>query len=154
MVGFAAASVAVAVFADESPVTRVLLGVAAAFLVFLGLRLWRMSAGSGTIVTVTEDGLRFERAGLIGWNEIEEVERRPFMGNAAVAIHTRDFYVAIRRQRMWWAYPLALLSRILGQPSMLFTEKTVPVDELFEEIERRRTAAPAQDARTAARLSR
>jgi hypothetical protein len=91
------------------------------------------------LITVTGAGIDTEHAGFIPWAEIERVDYTSIAGQRALGIWTSDPFLAARRGP-WWLWPFAIFNRLFGYPPLSFTSGAAPIDELYAEIETRRTA--------------
>jgi hypothetical protein len=105
---------------------------------FTGLTLWRR--GANTIVAVTDEGLDVA-VGFLSWDEIERIEMTSVAGNRALGIWTIDPFVLARRGRSPWLWLVGFLARMQGGPLIAYADSAVPIDELYGQIELRRTQA-------------
>src|SRR3954467_1426447 len=60
--------------ADDSTYNRVFVGIVGVFPGLLAIRCIQLARRNEPLLVVTPDGLRLQRAGLIRWDEVEDVE--------------------------------------------------------------------------------
>jgi hypothetical protein len=105
------------------------------------------------IIRVTEAGIEHPFAGLIGWDEIDDVGMTRIFGNRALGIWTSDPFLAVRRGPRW-LWPFAIFNRVFGYPPLSFTASSMPIDEVFREIESQRARSASRERRQFAAGSR
>jgi len=90
----------------------------------------RRTPDGRTIVDMTRSRAGLALFGLLGLALFAAVAA---VAIPAVVARTRDPYYAARP---WYFWPFALFNRATHEPPLSFTDKTVPVDELLDELGR------------------
>jgi hypothetical protein len=136
---------AVGVWLGEGLWDRVFAGACGLFVLLLGAYwLHRSRYRSTPIITVRDEGIEHQSAGLIRWNEIEDVTlRRLPNGDPAVAVWTHEPDLVARRSKGFHRL-MARLDLLFGQPQITIPDLLAEPEELKREIEdrRRRASAP------------
>ncbi len=87
---------------------------------------------------VTDEGIVHAKAGLIRWDEIDEVRIYSIIGQRALGVWTRDPDLVAKRSGQKWVRVVTRLNRAVGYAPLSFTDGALPVDETYAEIQRRR----------------
>jgi hypothetical protein len=139
LLGFGILGLAGAIF-EHGTSDRVLLGLVALIFGTIGLASFRQGRRGERIdfFDVTDDGIRHAKAGLIAWDEIEDVRIYSISGQRALGIWTRDPDLVAKRLGKGWLRAISRLNRLVGYAPISFTNQAIPVDETYAEIQRRR----------------
>ena len=126
---------------EDSSWTRLLYGAVTLGVSAIALSgFWQSRKRTIPMITVRDEGIEHVKAGLIRWDEIEDV--RPFStyGNRMVGIWTFDPFLVAKRAG-WWAWPFAALNVLTNHPAIGIPNSVAPVEELLVEVETRRPTA-------------
>jgi hypothetical protein len=136
---------AYAIFVDDFILWRVLIGLFAPVPAVIGVAAWRSASKSASnivFVEIVDDGIRFEKAGLIRWDEIDEIGVCSIMGQQALGIWTVDPDLVAKRIGKRWARVLSRINRVFGWPPSSISAAAVPIGSLLEEIRVRQPEMP------------
>jgi hypothetical protein len=136
-----AVGIGVATVIEDSWWTRFLYGAVALGVGAIAVSgFWQSRRRTIPMISVRDEGIVHVKAGLIRWDEIEDV--RPFStyGNRMLGIWTVDPFLVAKRAG-WWVWPFAALNVMTRHPAIAIPNSVAPVEELLVEIERRRPTA-------------
>jgi hypothetical protein len=89
---------------------------------------------------VRDNGIEHQLAGVITWDEIEDVRIYSLFGQRALGIWTHDPRLVAKRTGRWWVRVFARVNPLFGAAPISFPDSVLPIDETFAEIQRRRGA--------------
>jgi hypothetical protein len=133
-----AVGVGAAAVSEESFWTRLFYGAVAIGVAGIAISgFWQSRKRTIPMITVTDEGIEHVKAGLIRWDEIEDVREFSSYGNRMLGIWTADPFLVAQRGKAWWIWPFAALNSMLGYPAIAVPNTVASVDDLLAEIEAR-----------------
>jgi hypothetical protein len=121
---------------------RLASGLVALFCVLIGAVGLKAAWGRDEIrmFDVRDDGIEHQLAGVITWDEIEDVRIYSLFGQRSLGIWTHDPLLVAKRTGRWWVTVFARVNPLFGAAPISFADSVLPIDETYAEIQRWRAA--------------